>query len=140
MGKLRPRFFVHKNGNYRSIYACFRTSREASRLVTLFEKAKDRNEQEALLHDSRQELERHGPKVTMAPVDPRLSSTANRLRRAAISTVNITSQLRGGLEGTDVSSWSDIERSVITPLLGQARQSILRLDNVLGAIVESSGQ
>jgi ParB-like chromosome segregation protein Spo0J len=116
------------------------TVRQGAQFVTLFEKAKDRHEQQALLEGPRQALERYGPKVTMAPVDPRLSSTVNRLRRTAISTVNITSQLRSGLEGADVSSWSDIERSVIDPLLGQARQSILRLDNVLGAIVESSGQ
>jgi ParB-like chromosome segregation protein Spo0J len=116
------------------------TVRQGAQFVTLFEKAKDRHEQQALLEGPRQALERDGPKAATAPMDPRLSVEANRLRRTAISTINITSQLRKRLEQTDPSSWEAIEQSVITPLLGQTRLSILRLDKVLQATVDTTGQ
>ncbi len=117
------------------------TSREASRFVTLFEKANDRQAQQALLECPDHVLiKANGPKEAIAPLESSLSVATNGLKRTAISTINIISQLKARLEQSDSTSWTPKERSVIRPLLGQVRQLILRLDKALETTAQVGGK
>ena len=98
---------IHRNGL---------TVREASFLVTLFEKATDRIEQQALLDRPRDALDKHRDGPAMAPYDSRLSVRANRLRRLLISTLDRMTRLSRGLADSDASSWTEADRSVVNPL------------------------
>jgi ParB-like chromosome segregation protein Spo0J len=100
------------------------TSRDASLLVTLFEKTTDRSEQQALLDRPREALEKHRGGPAMAHYDPRLSARTNRLRRLLISTLDRAMRLSQALCDSDMSSWTTAERSLLDPLLRRAMGSV----------------
>lgn len=121
---------IHQNGL---------TVREASLLVTLFEKATDRSEQQALIERPRDALDKHRCGPTMAHYDPRLSAQSNRLRRLLIATLDRAAHLSRALCDSDMSSWTDTERSLLNPLLQRAKGSVSQLCDELREVRTSLG-
>lgn len=100
------------------------TSREASMLVTLFEKATDRVAQQTLLEDPREALEAHRGGPVMAFYDPRLSAEANRLRRLLLSVSKGAAQLSQALSTLDTSRFSPHEQSALRPLFRRVEGAV----------------
>lgn len=113
------------------------TSREATQLVTLFEKATDRAEQQELLERPREALDREQGGPALAPQDPRLGAEANRLRRLLLSALESTGRLSRGLAGTSAPSWTEAERSVLRGLLRQVLGVITLLGEGIRAVVDA---
>ncbi len=97
------------------------TSREASVLVALFEKAADRTEQQDLLYRPRDALDKHRLEAGIFIYDPRLSARANQLRRLLLSVLDETYRLSQML--SDAPSFTETEASVLNPLIRGTRRS-----------------
>lgn len=115
------------------------TVRDASLMVTLFEKADDRSAQQALLKEPAEALSKYRGRPNASPHDPRLTVEVNRLRRRILSALESGSRLVLELSSATPSIWSDLERSVVEPLLTQGRESSSKQADALGAMVESLG-
>lgn len=112
------------------------TSRDATRLVTLFEKARDRAGQQALLDRPAEAISRTwGPTVPLH--DPRLSAEVNRLRRRLLSVLDGTSRLSVELSSVSFGSWTDADRGVIEPLLAKIHQASMDLADTSGVALKS---
>ena len=112
------------------------TSREATQLVSLFEKATDRGEQKELLKHPRESVDKARGRPAVAPHDPRLGADANRLRRLVLSAFEVTVRLSQALVGTSPSSWTEVEGSVLTGLLRQALGSTTQLADGIGEVLD----
>ena len=113
------------------------TSREATQLVTLFEKAADRAEQQALLEQPDEALSRLRGGPSLPPHDLRLSAELNRLRGRVVSTAESSSQLSLELSRSRPATWSEVERSVLTPLLAGSRRSSVELADLVEATLDA---
>ncbi|MCP4677851.1 MAG: ParB N-terminal domain-containing protein [Deltaproteobacteria bacterium] len=116
---------IHRNGL---------TVREASLLVTLFEKATDRTEQQALLDRPRDALDRHCGGPAVAVYDSRLSAQANRLRRLLLSVSEGTCQLSQTLSDLDASQFEQTETSALMPLFQRTQDSVSQLCEALASL------
>lgn len=103
------------------------TSREASHLVTLFEKTGNRAEQQELLERPREALGRHREGAKVVVYDARLSPVANQLRRLMLSVISGVSRSSHSLCDADASGWTVPERSVLLPLLRRTQVSLSQL-------------
>lgn len=97
------------------------TSREASLLVALFERATSREEQETLLEQPRDVLEAHAPRKG-PPHDARLGGAANQVRRHARAVSEAAARLVRSLDDAP-GTWTDPEQSLMRPILEDARAS-----------------
>lgn len=113
------------------------TVRDASLLVTLFEKADDRAAQEALLERPAEELSRYRGRPSVPPHDPRLTVEVNRLRRRVMSALESSSRLALELAHARPERWSDIERSVLEPLLARTGRAGSELVDASGEMLEA---
>ena len=113
------------------------TSRDASLMVTLFEKADDRSAQQALLKRPAEALSKYRGGPSVPPHDPRLTVEVNRLRRRILSALESSSRLGLELSSTNPASWSDMERSALSPLLALSREASSKQADVLGVMLES---
>lgn len=113
------------------------TSREASLLVMLFEKATDRAEQQALLDRPRDALDKHRGGPAMALYDPRLPVWANRLSRLLMSMQNGAIHLCRELSDLNTSSWTEAEKPMLEPLLRRAMGSTSQLCGELRGVLAS---
>mgnify|MGYP002631885769 CR=1 FL=1 len=111
------------------------SSREATLLVNLFERASDRKQQRALLDDPRQAIEGHHCKEP--PHDARLDATANRIRRQALSLVEGCARLDRLVAESPVPGWSEVQRQILAPLLQRAGDAATRLGQTLASVVEA---
>ena len=112
------------------------TSRDATQLVTLFEKAKDRTAQQTLLERPAEALSKsRGPSAP--PHDPRLTVEANRLRRQLLSALEGTSRLSLELSSVNSASWTEPERAVLEPLLARIHKTSMDQAEISSAVLES---
>jgi ParB/RepB/Spo0J family partition protein len=114
------------------------TARDATHLVSLFEKATDRRQQQNLLERPRESLDRERGRAALAPHDSRLGAGANRLRRLALTALEGASRLSQGLAETSPPSWTEAERSVLTALLRQVLGSVRQLAAGIAAVLDST--
>jgi hypothetical protein len=112
------------------------TVRDATQLVSLFEKATDREKQQELLDRPRESLDKARGRPAAAPHDPRLGADANRLRRLVLSAFEVASRLRHALAGTSPPSWTEAERLVLTGLLRQVLGSNTQLAEGIGEVLD----
>ncbi len=113
------------------------TSREASLLVALFEKCKDREAQKELLaHPVESLAEIQAPRPP--PHDPRLSVGVNRLRRRLVAALNENQQLSTALSKANFSAWTEAERTVLEPLMKSINTVSLDQAKTSSALLESS--
>ena len=119
---------VHRNGL---------TVREATHLVSLFEKATDRAQQQELLERPRESLDRARGRPAVAPHDPRLGAEANRLRRLVLSAFDGASRLGRALAETSPPGWTEAERTTLRELLRQALGSTTQLAERIRAVLDS---
>lgn len=103
------------------------TSREASLLVTLFEKTGDRTEQQELLDRPREALGRQRDGAKVVVYDARLCPGANQLRRLMLSVMSGVSRSSLSLCDVDPAYWTATERSVLLPLLRRTQISLSQL-------------
>lgn len=112
------------------------TCRDGALLVTLFEKATDRKQQQELLDRPREGLERYRGRPQVAAYDPRLSQEANQLRRVVLRTMDGQSRLVGELRGGKHLRWQEAQLGLLERLLGQAMSSTTQLCEELKSSVE----
>lgn len=122
-----------------TVYRSGLTTREAGALVNLFDRTRDRKEQEALLAEPRQAIERFRGGRKSAPYDPRLEPAANRVRQRSKAVVGTAGRLTQELQLADVADWSEVERSVLQPLLRQARRALDLLTTALDEALTELG-
>lgn len=115
------------------------TVRDATQLVTLFEKAKDRKAQKALLERPAEALSKsRGPSAP--PHDPRLTVEVNSLRRRLLSMLEGTTRLSVELSAVNVASWTETERTVLEPLLTRLHRTSTDQADLSRAVLESLEQ
>jgi len=130
-------------GNQPEVAAAIRSAalstREASTLVSLFEKATDRDQQRALLDGPREAIERQRGGPRPSPWDPRLSVHTNQLRRVLLAATANAHRATTELAAAQPAGWSEPEREVLVPLLQglqSAANAVLRCaDPVLHAVL-----
>lgn len=111
------------------------SSRDATRLVDLFSKANDRDQQRALLDQPREALERQAGGANTAPWDVRLGPETNRLRRSVLIATSSVRRAVSELAQAQPTAWSDPERTVLTPLLNELQLGTSDLERRLTALV-----
>lgn len=110
------------------------TTRQAARFVELFEQTSQRSQQRAILETPHQALDADASTrpSTITP-DPRLSRTANRLRRQLLTLSAQESRLMAMLDCVLPQQWSALESDQLLPLIERTRQ---HTDDLLGALKE----
>lgn len=112
------------------------TVRDATQLVTLFEKAKDRRAQKALLERPAEALSKsRGPSAS--PHDSRLTVELNNLRRRLLSMLEGTTRLSLELSTVNGVSWTETERTVLEPLLSRLHKTSMDQAEISRAVLES---
>lgn len=97
------------------------TSKDAARLVTLFEKTSGAVPQRYLLEHPREALEAHGPRIPLVAHDPRLGPLTQALRQRLYSTMRAMSDVTARLEECTPARWTAAERQVLSPVVAQAK-------------------
>jgi len=131
------------HGNQPEVAASVRrhglTSRDAARLVRLFERTSDRGAQEDLLDAPRTALETaHGP-GRAAPHDPRLDKLGNRVRRQALSVSEGLVRLEQMLPQDPGAQWSRPERQILGQVLDQVGATAMQLGHQLADAARAIG-
>jgi len=109
------------------------TSREAARLVKLFETTSGESQRKYLLTHPREALAAHGPTKPMVSNDPRLGILTQVLRHRLYGAMRTMSELTQRIEECAPCRWTATERSV----LGQV---IAKTHGVAGLLVDKLGQ
>lgn len=112
------------------------TTRQARRLVDLFEVASGREEQRDLLSQPRDALDADERIDSGIAPDPRLSRLANRLRRQLLIVEYDQAALRSVVTRCKPTTWSDTERDVVAPLVEQTADGCAELFATLGEFFE----
>lgn len=113
------------------------TVRDATLLVTLFEKTNDRRAQQTLLDQPAAALSQQRGHPAVPPYDPRLSVETNRLRRRMVSVLESNTRLGLELSSANPASWNEPERSVLAPLMARCRRACSEQGELLSGMLES---
>jgi ParB/RepB/Spo0J family partition protein len=112
-------------GNQPDVAAAIRreslSSRDAARLVTLFEKTSGAASQRYLLEHPREALSAHGPRVPFVSHDPRLGPLAQVLRQRLFITASTMSEVCVRLDGCMPTRWTATEREVLSVVVAKTR-------------------
>lgn len=116
------------------------TCREAATLTHLFERAGDRQQQQALLAEPREALLRFKGGPATAPYDARLGVVANRVRSSARGLLGAANRFTQQLQVASTDEWSSQDRTVVIPLLRQSQRAVELLSTALDEVVQELEQ
>lgn len=111
------------------------SSRDATRLVDLFGKATDRDQQRVLLDGPREVLERQAGGTNTPPWDVRLGPETNRLRRSVLIAASSVQRAVSELAQAQPTGWSEPERTVLAPMLHDLQTTTNDLERRLTGLV-----
>jgi ParB-like chromosome segregation protein Spo0J len=114
------------------------SSREAAKLVTLFEKSHGAGHR-FLLEHPRESLAAHGMARGEPSSDPRLGPLTDRLRYRLMTALDQMTALTRLLDESRPSGWTAQERTVLSPMLVQAQGAAALVGDKLGDTARTVG-